>query len=264
MRGILGLLPTSLGNGGVMLCYILGFFFDWKHLSLLGAVIPLPFLILMCMIPETPRYLVSKNRERDAKAALQWLRGGPAVDVNREMHDMEMANLLIKKGPNRFKASELFRSAYVKPLAVSVGLMFFQQFSGINAVMFYSVNIFRCLEVVRTEPVLVEMSSCRLAGSSIDSNLATILLGVVNIGATVLSNALIDRLGRKMLLYISSSGGRLSHPVTGQQNVVSRDGGEPAVLRRVLLCQGRGEDRPARLDPPGGPHGLRRKPNSCN
>ncbi len=99
---------------------------------------------------------------------------------------METANILIKK--EKLKAKELFQSGYVKPLLVSMGLMFFQQLSGINAVMFYSVNIFR------------------LAGSSIDSNLATIILGVVNIGATIFSNVVIDRLGRKMLLYISSSG----------------------------------------------------------
>ncbi len=90
-----------------MLCYILGFFFDWQHLSLIGAVIPVPFLMLMCMIPETPRYQVSKNRERSAKAALQWLRG-LAVDITREMHDMETANMLIKK--EKFKAKELLQS----------------------------------------------------------------------------------------------------------------------------------------------------------
>ena len=168
-----------------MLCYILGFFFDWVNLSLIGAIIPVPFLMLMCMIPETPRYQVSKNRERDAKAALQWLRG-MTVDITREMHDMETANMLIKK--DKFKAKEIFQSGYVKPLAISMGLMFFQQFSGINAVMFYSVNIFR------------------LAGSSIDSNLATIILGVVNIAATIFSNVVIDRLGRKILLYLSSTG----------------------------------------------------------
>jgi facilitated trehalose transporter len=55
VRGTLGLLPTTLGNGGVMLCYVLGFFLDWSQLSLFGAVIPLPFLLLMCLIPETPR-----------------------------------------------------------------------------------------------------------------------------------------------------------------------------------------------------------------
>ena len=55
VRGTLGLLPTSLGNAGVMLCYILGFWLDWSHLSLAGAALPLPFLILVCLIPETPR-----------------------------------------------------------------------------------------------------------------------------------------------------------------------------------------------------------------
>ena len=65
--------------------------------------------------------------------------------------------------------------SYVKPFIVSTGLMLFQQLSGINAVMFYSVSIFRD------------------AGSSIDSNLATIILGVVNICATIISNALIDK-----------------------------------------------------------------------
>ena len=53
--------------------------------------------------------------------------------------------------------------------------MLFQQLSGINAVMFYSVSIFKD------------------AGLSVDSNVATIILGVVNIVATVVSNILIDR-----------------------------------------------------------------------
>lgn len=79
------------------------------------------------------------------------------MDITREMHDMETANLLFKK--DRLKASELFQSGYIKPLLVSMGLMFFQQLSGINAVMFYSVSIFK------------------LSGSSINSNLATIILG---------------------------------------------------------------------------------------
>ena len=56
---------------------------------------------------------------------------------------METANVLAKK--NKFKFKELFRMAYFKPLGISMGLMFAQQFSGINAVMFYSVSIFRVI-----------------------------------------------------------------------------------------------------------------------
>eukprot|EP00094_Tigriopus_californicus_P006177 TCALIF_05947-PA protein Name:"Similar to Tret1 Facilitated trehalose transporter Tret1 (Culex quinquefasciatus)" AED:0.06 eAED:0.06 QI:0/0.66/0.5/0.75/0.66/0.75/4/97/504 len=194
VRGTLGLLPTSLGNGGVMLCYVCGFFLNWSQLSLVGAIIPLPFLLLMCMIPETPRYLLNKGKDRECQAALQWLRGDKQ-DIARELHDMERTNILMKK--TKLRASELFQPCHVKPLMISIGLMFFQQFSGINAVMFYSVSIFE------------------LAGSSINSNLATIILGVVNIGATIFSNAFIDKLGRKILLYISDVGMIISLVVFG-------------------------------------------------
>ena len=43
---------------------------------------------------------------------------------------------------SELKLSDLFRKAYIKPVSISLGLMFFQQFSGINAVMFYSVRYF--------------------------------------------------------------------------------------------------------------------------
>jgi len=146
------------------------------------------------MVPETPRYLISKGKGVEARSALQWLRG-PGIDISYELADMETANVLNKK--NKFKFKELFSMAYFKPLAISMGLMFAQQFSGINAVMFYSVTIFRD------------------AGSSIDSNICTIILGIVNIMATIFSNTFIDRLGRKILLYISSVGMIISLSVLG-------------------------------------------------
>ena len=67
----------------------------------------------------------------------------------------------------------------LKPLGICTLLMVFQQFSGINAVMFYSVSIF-------------------FASGSPSPHASTIILGVVNIAATIISNLLIDRLGRKV------------------------------------------------------------------
>lgn len=64
--------------------------------------------------------------------------------------------------------------------------MTFQQLSGINAVIFYSVSIFKSV------------------GSSLDSNLCSIIVGVVNLMSTFLATALIDRLGRKILLHTSN------------------------------------------------------------
>lgn len=64
----------------------------------------------------------------------------------------------------------------------SLGLMFFQQFSGINAVIFYTNNIFQS------------------AGSKIDPSIATIIVGVVQTIATYISSLLVERAGRKILL----------------------------------------------------------------
>ena len=61
VRGTLGLLPTTIGNIGILLCYILGSYIDWKILAAIGAALPVPFMLLMWFIPDTPRFLVSKG-----------------------------------------------------------------------------------------------------------------------------------------------------------------------------------------------------------
>ena len=76
--------------------------------------------------------------------------------------------------------SFLLSAPALKPLGICTLLMVFQQFSGINAVMFYSVSIF-------------------VASGSPSPHASTIILGIVNIAATIISNLLIDRLGRKVL-----------------------------------------------------------------
>ena len=118
------------------------------------------------------RYLIAQDKGLDARFSLQWLRG-PDYDITMELSSMETMAILARKNKISFK--ELFSASYLKPFIVSSGLMLFQQLSGINAVMFYSVSIFKD------------------SGSSIDSNLATIILGIVNICATIISNILIDR-----------------------------------------------------------------------
>lgn len=116
--------------------------------------------------------MIAQDKGLEARFSLQWLRG-PDYDITMELSSMETMAIMARK--NKLNIKELFSASYIKPFIVSCGLMLFQQLSGINAVMFYSVSIFKD------------------AGSSIDSNIATIILGVVNICATIISNILIDR-----------------------------------------------------------------------
>jgi facilitated trehalose transporter len=184
VRGTLGLLPTAFGNIGILVCFIVGKYANWSGLAFLGATLPVPFLILMLIIPETPRWYVSRGREERARSALQWLRGKMA-DVEPELKGIVRSHCEAERQATQNAIFELLKRQNLKPLLISLGLMFFQQLSGINAVIFYTVSIFKD------------------AGSTIDENLCTIIVGVVNFIAVFIATVLIDRLGRKILLYIS-------------------------------------------------------------
>ena len=117
------------------------------------------------------------HRPDEALRALKWLRGSSLeteddfVSMKQRMED--------KREEEENVYSFLISAQALKPLGICTLLMVFQQFSGINAVMFYSVSIF-------------------VASGSPSPHASTIILGIVNIAATVLSNLLIDRLGRKV------------------------------------------------------------------
>lgn len=182
VRGTLGLFPTAIGNIGILICYVAGKYLDWSQLAYLGAALPIPFLLLMFMIPETPRWYISRGRNEEARKALQWLRGAN-TKIDNEMRDIALTDAEIE---NESSIKELLSMKYMKAILISLGLMLFQQLSGINAVIFYTVKIFK------------------MSGSSVDENLSTIIVGVVNFISTFFATALIDRTGRKILLYISS------------------------------------------------------------
>lgn len=138
----------------------------------------------MLVIPETPRWFVSRGKEERARKALQWLRGKKA-DVEPELKGILRSHCEAERHASQNAIFDLLKRQNLKPLSISLGLMFFQQLSGINAVIFYTVSIFKD------------------AGSTIDENLCTIIVGVVNFIAVFIATVLIDRLGRKILLYIS-------------------------------------------------------------
>lgn len=88
-------------------------------------------------------------------------------------------------GPIRFK--DLMKGPILKPFGITLGLMFFQQATGINAVVFWTVSIFQW------------------AGSSIDSRYATIIVGAIHLLCCIGSGFLVDRFGRRVLLLGSAA-----------------------------------------------------------
>lgn len=183
VRGSLGLLSTVLGNIGILVCFSFGIFYGWNGLALIGVVLSVPFMIMIWFIPETPKFLLTRGKEEKSRQSLQWLRGAK-TDIEKEFVDLQKFQK--ESDSQQESVLVLFSKKNLKLLGIELGLMFFQQFSGINAVIFYQTKIFK------------------ESGTSLNENICTMIVGVVNFVATFVASMLIDRLGRKVLLYISS------------------------------------------------------------
>ncbi|XP_016973711.1 facilitated trehalose transporter Tret1-2 homolog [Drosophila rhopaloa] len=180
-RGIMGCFFQLLIVHGVLYSFVVGAFVNTLYLSIACAILPvIYFLMFMCM-PESPVYLAQKGKTERAEKALKFLRGKD-VDVSGELKDAALDSQKEKTSIGK----TLCRKVTLKGLFLSIGLMIFQQFTGINAIIFYTTFIFTS------------------AGSSLEPRFSTIIVGVVMASSTVVSIFLIERLGRKMLLLISS------------------------------------------------------------
>lgn len=129
-------------NVGILLCFVVGMYQDWRNLARVGACLPIPFLILMFMIPETPRWYISKGKTKKSRKSLQWLRGKD-TDITDELAMIEKLHIDSEHNDSQGTITELLKKNNLKPLLISLGLMLFQQMSGINAVIFYTVQIFQ-------------------------------------------------------------------------------------------------------------------------
>ncbi|CAN0905858.1 Sugar transporter ERD6-like 6 [Linum grandiflorum] len=189
LRGGLGSVNQLSVTIGILLAYLLGLFVPWRILAVLG-ILPCTILIPgLFFIPESPRWLAKMGMMEDFESSLQVLRGFDA-DISVEVNEVKRAVASSsKKATIRF--ADLKRRRYWFPLMVGIGLLVLQQLSGINAVLFYSSNIFEAAGVT-------------------NSNMVTCIVGALQVIATAVTTWLIDRTGRRILLIVSSSGMTLS------------------------------------------------------
>ncbi|KAK8736027.1 hypothetical protein OTU49_005188 [Cherax quadricarinatus] len=196
VRGTLGSGFQLMVTIGVMYSYLLGALVStWRVLAGLCIIPPVIYCVLMFFAKESPSFLLSKGKEEQAAAALQFFRGKDG-NIQTEL-DMMRQSL---EDARRNKASiRILTKPYIfKPLMISLSLMFFQQFSGINPVLFNLTTIFHD------------------SGSKISDNMSSIIIGLVQVAATFLATVLMDKAGRKLLLIVSSSVMALSIVALGE------------------------------------------------
>ena len=174
---------------GILVAYVVGLAFEpngeWRWMLGLGA---LPALLLaggMIKMPRSPRWLLMTGQDYEARAVLAKIRG-----PNQHEIDVEVDEIKAQVGEEPGRWSELGTPLMRAALTVGLGLAILQQVTGINTVIYYA-------------PTIVEYTGIDSASSAI---LASIGVGIVNVGMTVVALRLLDRAGRRPLLLIGVAG----------------------------------------------------------
>ena len=178
-RGSLGVLPTCFGLAGTLLCFSLSYGVSWSNISIAGAAMNGPYLLLLLFyLPDSPRYLLRQGKVPSAAAGLKRL---GTLD---QLSDMRDAYDLLKLSGHD---GGLLKKPFMLPVIIAGGLMFFSQFSGVDSVLTYAAQQFRD----KTNFPLV------------------ILYGVQLITALICFGS-VDRKGRKWLLLVSAAAAALA------------------------------------------------------
>ncbi|CAH0381581.1 unnamed protein product [Bemisia tabaci] len=90
LRGILSTITSTAVMIGMIIMFVLGYYFDWRTATLISAAFPIITIAVMTQIPESPTWLLGKNRLDDAKRSLCWLRGW----ISNEEIEEEFQNLV--------------------------------------------------------------------------------------------------------------------------------------------------------------------------
>jgi sugar porter (SP) family MFS transporter len=187
-RGMLiGLYQFAL-TMGIALADLVGYWLAtqeaWRLMFAIAAVPTIFFLAVILTVPESPRWLFAHSREQDAEKVL--LSYTNASGAQQFLADIREG----LKTPMEQSWSALWTPAVRPFVFIAAGMTVLQQVTGINTIIYYGPQIFE------------------LAGISSHSNsiLATFLVAVVNVLATVVGIMLVDRVGRKPLLYVGVGG----------------------------------------------------------
>lgn len=192
LRGTLVSLYQWAITAGILFSYFINAVFaqavyNWRWMLFAGVVPGFVLFIGMCFMSDTPRWLVSKNRDDEAKKVFSKIE----PDIEPEKEIAEIKETLVD---NRQEKTFRLKKWMIMPFVVGIGIMFAQICTGINTIIYYAPTIFKT--------------------AGFDSNLtaiyATTGIGVVNFIMTIIAVFFTDRIGRKPLLYFGLTGVMLS------------------------------------------------------
>ncbi|NXW62395.1 GTR6 protein, partial [Eurystomus gularis] len=186
VRGMLGACPQIMAVLGSLVLYALGKYqwlvLDWRWLAVAGEVPVLAMIILLCFMPNSPRFLLSRGKDDEALRSLCWLRGKD-TDYGREYEQIKDS---VRKQCRRISCAEIKDPFMYKPILIAVGMRFLQQLSGVTCVLVYLQSIFKKTSVI------------------LKPEYDAALVGLVRLFSVAIAAVSMDKAGRKILLFVSA------------------------------------------------------------
>ncbi|CAH2096900.1 unnamed protein product [Euphydryas editha] len=187
IRGSLSALFLLFINVGFLLAYAIGPFSTYWGLTATGGILSLFYVPFTWFIPETPFFLVYKGKIDEASQVLQKLRGLSKDVVQTEVDGLQA--LVAREFRVEPSVKDLWATrGNVKALGICVFLAMLLQLSGIDVLLFYM------------EELLVKI------GTRMSASDGTIIMGVVQVVTSFITPLVVDRLGRKLLMWTTSLG----------------------------------------------------------
>ncbi len=172
---------------GILIAYVSNYLLretgsePWRFMLGIEGIPAIVFFFLLFLVPKSPRFLIKINKVEEAREVLSKIEGN---NVEAEIAEIQRG---LKQG--KTSSQKLFSRHYYKPISIAFLVAMFNQFSGINAILYYAPRIF-------------ELTGLSFA----DSMFQPVLIGITNGIFTVLGMMIIDKTGRKKLLIVGSVG----------------------------------------------------------
>jgi sugar porter (SP) family MFS transporter len=181
---------------GILLAYLSNYIIGSLHIGahecrwMFGVMAfpALAFFFLLFLTPQSPRWLIAKQRVDEARSVFK------KCGVDTDSIEGEISEIQVSLDMQHHSLYEpFFTRKYLKPILLAMSIAFFNQLSGINALIYYTAYIFK------------------MAGSGTESALLqSVIIGFTNLIFTIAAMTVIDRFGRKRLMFIGSIGYILS------------------------------------------------------
>ncbi|TKC09670.1 sugar porter family MFS transporter [Pedobacter frigoris] len=156
----------------------------WRGMLGVSGIPAVLFFFILFFIPESPRWLLLKNKEKQAELVLRRV----YLSQNAAQNELDKIRSVLT-GTGKLDWSLLKQSNVRKAVLIGAAIAILGQFMGVNAVLYYGPTIFE-----------------KIGLSGDDSLLYQVIVGLVNVLTTILAVFIIDRVGRKKLVYLGVSG----------------------------------------------------------